>query len=75
MGATDDYPVVAVAYVFVVIVCKQIAEPELASRRDVFLALVTLGVELISNNTFRDNGLDGSDRIPQWTAHDDATLP
>jgi hypothetical protein len=75
LGATDDYPVVAVAYVFVVIVCKQIAEPELASRRNVFLALVTLGVELISNNTFRDNGLDGSDRIPQWTAHDDATLP
>jgi hypothetical protein len=52
LGATDDYPVVAVAYVFVVIACKQSAEPELASRRDVFLALVTLGVEPISNNTF-----------------------
>jgi hypothetical protein len=34
LGATDDYPVVAVAYVFVVIVCKQIAEPELASQRN-----------------------------------------
>jgi len=45
LGATDDYPVVAVAYVFVVIVCKQIAEPELASRRDVFLTLVALGDE------------------------------
>ena len=65
----------AVAYVFVVIVCKQIAEPELASRCNVFFALVTLCVEPISNNAFRDNDLEGSDRIPQWTACDRATLP
>jgi hypothetical protein len=51
LGATGDYPVVAVAYVFVVIVCKQIVDPYLPANTK-SLALVTLCVEAIFTEIF-----------------------